>query len=443
MNEHMGSSVRVKEATVVTPSEPTPSTVLSLSALDSQLFLRFTIEYLFVYKPCLHVDKAATTSRLKTALAKALVPYYPLAGRVRPRPIGPGLEVVCAAQGAVFIEAFADRYSANNFEKAPKTVTHWRSLLSLHVADVLKGSPPLVVQLTWLADGAAAIGVGINHCLCDGIGSAEFLNYFAELAIAKDEFEHRPKPKPVWERHLLNSSRTRHTRVDSVSHPEFNRVPDLCGFLNKISTGLKPTSVTFDKRRLNELKRLAGLTSQPGESWKYTSFEVLAAHVWRSWARAIKFPANQKLKLVFSINVRDRVRPCLAEGYYGNAFVLGCAETSAKELEEKGIGYGSGLVKRAKERVGNEHVRSVIEWVWEKKACPDPVGVLIVSQWSRLGLEKVDVGLGKALHVGPVCCDRYCLFLPVRDECMSVKVMVAVPTNAVDNYELFMRASHL
>ncbi|TKY56888.1 Omega-hydroxypalmitate O-feruloyl transferase [Spatholobus suberectus] len=439
----MGSSVRVKEASVVTPSEPTPSSVLALSALDSQLFLRFTIEYLLVYQPCPGVDQGSTTARLKAALARALVPYYPFAGRVRPRPDRPGLEVVCAAQGALFIEAFADRYNANDFEKAPKTVTHWRTLLSIHEADVLKGSPPLVVQLTWLGDGAAAIGVGINHCICDGIGSAEFLNYFAELANEKRELGSRPKPKPIWERHLLNPPRGKQTRVDPASHPEFNRVPDLCGFVNKVSTGLKPTSVTFDKRRLKELKRLARCTSQPGESLRYTSFEVLAAHVWRSWARALRFPPNQKLKLVFSINVRNRVKPGLPEGYYGNAFVLGCAEASAKELEDRGIGFGSGLVRSAKERVGNEHVRGVMEWVWERRACPDPVGVLIVSQWSRLGLENIDVGLGKPVHVGPVCCDRYCLFLPVRDECVSVKVMVAVPTPAVDNYELLMRASHL
>ncbi|KAG4962210.1 hypothetical protein JHK82_038900 [Glycine max] len=441
----MGSSVRVKEASVITPSEPTPSSVLALSALDSQLFLRFTIEYLLVYNPCPGLDQAATTARLKAALARALVLYYPFAGRVRPRPDGPGLEVVCGAQGAVFIEASADCYNVNDFEKAPKTVTHWRSLLSLHVADVLKGSPPLVVQMTWLRDGAAALGVGINHCICDGIGSAEFLNHFAELANEKRELllGLRPKQKPVWERHLLNPPRGKQTRVDSASHPEFNRVADLCNFMSKVSTGLKPTSVTFDKRRLNELKRLARCTSQPGESVCYTSFEVLAAHVWRSWARAIGFPPNQKLKLVFSVNVRNRVKPGLPEGYYGNAFVLGCAETSAKELEERGIGFGSGLVKRAKERVGNEHVREVMELVWERKACPDPVGVLIVSQWSRLGLEKIDVGMGKLLHVGPVCCDRYCLFLPLREHCVSVKVMVAVPTLAVDNYQLFMRASHL
>ncbi|XP_061351755.1 alcohol acyltransferase 9-like [Gastrolobium bilobum] len=439
----MGSSVRVKEAVVVTPSEPTPYGVLALSPLDSQLFLRFTIEYLLVYKASPGVDQGATTARLKAALAKALVPYYPFAGRVRARPSDSCLEVVCGAQGAVFIEAFADRYSINDFEKAPKTVTHWRKLLSLHVADVLKGSPPLVVQLTWLGDGAAAIGVGINHCICDGIGSAQFLNYFAELASGK-RAELASRPKPVWDRHLLNPPPMKHTRVNLATHPEFNRVADLCGFMNRVSNGLKPTSVTFDKSRLSELKRLARCTSQPGESLFYTSFEVLAAHVWRCWARALSFPANQMLKLLFSINVRNRVKPDLPDGYYGNAFVVGCAETSAMELAERGIGYGSGLVKRAKERVGKEHVRGVIELVSERRASPDSVGVLIVSQWSRLGLEMVDVGMGKPLHVGPVCCDRYCLFLPVRDETesVSVKVMVAVPTSAVDNYELLMRASH-
>ncbi|KAL2317110.1 hypothetical protein Fmac_030986 [Flemingia macrophylla] len=421
----MGSSVRVKEASVVTPSEPTPSRVLALSALDSQLFLRFTIEYLFIYEPRPGVNQTAVAARMKSALARALVPYYPLAGRVRPSAEGPGLEVVCAAQGAVFIEASADRcYSANDFEKAPKTVTHWRPLLSFHVADVLKGSPPLVVQLTWLAGGAAAVGLGINHCLCDGIGSAEFLNYFAELANGR---KRECWPKPVWERHLLSPTLGNRTRIDPASHPEFSRVPDLCGgFVKKVSTGLKPTSVTFDKGRLNELKRVAGGC--------YTSFEVLAAHVWRSWARALRFPGKQILKLVFSINVRKRVKPGLGEGYYGNAFVLGCAETSAKELEERGIGYGSSLVRRAKERVGESHVQGVIECVWERKACPDPVGVLILSQWSRLGLEKVDVGLGKPLHVGPVCCDRYCLFLPLRDHSFSVKVMLAVPASALHHY---------
>jgi len=430
--------VRVKEAHVVTPSDPTPNTVLALSALDSQLFLRFTIEYLLVYRPGPGLDRASTAARLKTALAKALVPYYPFAGRVRPQAEGLGLEVVCRAQGAVFIEASSERYSANDFQKAPKTVAQWRKLLSLYVTDVLKGSPILVVQLTWLADGAAAVGVGINHCICDGIGSAEFLNYFSDLASEKCQglgpsVSVDPKPKPVWDRHLLNPDNR--SEANPAMHGEFGRVPDLCGFMNRVTSRLKPTCIVLDERRIEALKRACGGAS-------CTSFEVVAAHVWRSWARALGFPKNQTLKLLFSVNVRKRVKPGLPEGYYGNAFVLGCAQSSAWELGERGVAHVCGMVKRAKERVDNDHVRRVVELVSESRASPDSVGVLILSQWSRLGLERVELGMGKPLHVGPICCDRYCLFLPVTGEHHSVKVMVAVPTAAVDNFHRFLRESN-
>lgn len=428
---------RVKEAVVVTPSEPTPTRLLPLSAIDSQLFLRFTIEYLLIYKPRPGLDHGPTAARLKSALAKALVPYYPLAGRVRPRPDGSGLEVLCRAQGAVFIEAVSDR-TVSDFSRAPRHVTQWRNLLSVHVADVLKGAPPLVVQLTLLKDGGAALGVGFNHCLIDGIGSAEFLNLFAELASKRvnlAEFE----PEPVWERHLLDPKPGKSSSGFSfITLPEFNSVPDVSGFVTRFaSERLAPTSFTFDKRALGELKNVALSTRRNYSS--FTSFEVLSAHVWRSWARALNLPPNQILKLLFSINVRGRVRPNLPAGYYGNAFILGCAQSSVKDLVEMGLWYAAGLVKAAKERVGDEYVRAVVESVSESRACPDAVGVLIVSQWSRLGLERVDLGMGKPAHVGPICCDRYCLFLPVPDQREAVKVMVAVPTSAVDKYEYLIR----
>ncbi|XWS74790.1 hypothetical protein CRYUN_Cryun01aG0027600 [Craigia yunnanensis] len=442
----MGSLVHVKEATIVTPSEPTPNRVLSLSALDSQLFLRFTIEYLLVYKAHPGLDPRATTARVKAALAKALVPYYPLAGRVRAKPdgSGTGLEVVCRAQGVLFIEAGSD-HNVNEFEKAPRFVTQWRKLLSFHVADVLKGAPPMVVQLTWLKDGNAALGVGINHCLCDGIGSAEFLNSFAELACTSQTklAEFKFKPIPVWDRHLLNPAPfkpSRNNYNNSLSHPEFNRVPDLCGFLARFSNErLVPTSFIFNKTCLNELKKVAFSTSRLSES-NYSSFEVLSAHIWRSWARALNLPSNQILKLLFSINVRDRIKPSPPSGYYGNAFVLGCAQTSVKDLTEKGLGYATMLVKRAKERVDSEFVKSVVESVSHSRASPDSVGVLILSQWSRLGLEKVDLGMGKPVHVGPICCDRYCLLLPVFNQTDAVKAMVAVPTTAAQRYEHLLRS---
>ncbi|KAK6932986.1 hypothetical protein RJ641_035880 [Dillenia turbinata] len=435
------SLVKVKEAELITPSELTPSRILSLSSLDSQLFLRFTIEYLLVYSPSSSSQKSALVSSLKSALAEALVPYYPLAGRVRAKPGGLGLEVVCRAQGAVFIEAISDHLLASELVQAPRHVMQWRKLLALHVTDVLKGdlAPPLVMQLTWLADGAAAVGVGLSHCLCDGIGSAEFPNLFSELASGHHGPE-RPKPIPVWDRHLLDSSPP---RASSVNHPEFNRVPDLCNFNSRFTQDrLTPTSVCFTRKSLKELKRIAGPTGRPSELNNYTSFEVLSAHVWRSWARAQNLPSNQILKLLFSVNIRNRVKPSLPTGFYGNGFVLSCAQTTVKDMTEKGLAYVALLVKKAKDRVNDEFVRSAVTRVSESRACPDSVGVLIISQWSRLGLDRVDFGLGRPIHVGPVCCDRYCLFLPVYDETDAVKVMVAVPSFGVEKYQNLVRSPY-
>ncbi|KGN50677.1 fatty alcohol:caffeoyl-CoA acyltransferase [Cucumis sativus] len=431
--------ILIQQARLLTPSQPTPPRLLSLSAIDSQLFLRFTIEYLLIYTLPSSSHPSAISSAFRAALSDLLILYFPLSGRVREKSDGSGLEVVCRSQGVLFVEAVSDFYTAADFDRPPRSVAEWRGFLSFSVEDVLDGSPPLVVQLTWLKDGALAVGVGFNHCLCDGIGSAEFLNSFAELVVGRLGRATELKPIPVWDRHLLTpQSRLSQRRTPFIS-PEFQRVPDLCRFMSRfVDEPLVPTSVSFGKIHLTRLKSLAHSTRRPGET-AFTAFEVLAAHIWRSWAQSLKLPPNQTLKLLFSVNVRKRIKPNLPAGYYGNAFVLGCAQTTAGELGEKKLGHVAGLIKKAKESVGDEHVRHVTELVSESRVCPDSVGVLIVSQWSRLGLEKVDFGMGRPVHVGPVCCDRYCILLPVYNQTEAVKVTLAVPKSAVDKYESMVR----
>nr|WOE90129.1 alcohol acyltransferase 4 [Phytolacca americana]WOE90132.1 alcohol acyltransferase 4 [Phytolacca icosandra] len=433
----MGSNfVQVKEAIFITPSQQTPNSTLSLSSIDSQLFLRFTVEYLLVFNATSSgLDHRTFSARIKSALGRALVQYYPLAGRVQHRPDrSDRLQVVCRAQGVVFVEATSG-YTRADFERAPRFVEEWRQLLYCHVDDVLKGAPPLVVQLTWLADGAVALAFGFNHCVCDGIGSAEFVNSFAELTRGV-----RVRgPQPVWDRFLLDPfpANNKPKLTNSLSHPEFCRVQDRCGFLARFSTEpLVPTSSVFPKFHINELKRQSSLLSG---STSYTSFEVISAHIWRCWAKSLNMPSNQVIKLLFSVNVRNRIKPGLPAGFYGNGFVLGCAQTTVKELTEKGLAYCSDLIRIAKEKVDDKHVREVIELVSGNRTSPDLVGVLILSQWSRLGLESVDFGLGSPAHVGPICSDRYCLLLPVHNQREAVRVMLAVPTNAVDMYQHLMR----
>ncbi|KAK8686383.1 hypothetical protein V6N13_125408 [Hibiscus sabdariffa] len=120
--------------------------------------------------------------------------------------------------------------------------------------------------------------------------------------------------------------------------------------------------------------------------------------------------------------------------------MLGCAQTNVKDLTEKGLGYTTLLVKRAKERVDSEFVRLVVKSASRSRASPDSVGVLILSQWSRLGLENFYFGFAKSVHVGSVFCDRYCLLLPVFNQTVAVKAMVVVPTSAAQRYEHLVRS---
>ncbi|KAL5200888.1 hypothetical protein ABZP36_035242 [Zizania latifolia] len=104
--------VEVVETTLVAPSEATPQRTLWLSNLD--LAVPKTHTPLVYYYPAPAAPPAAegeaaffAPERLRDALAKALVPFYPLAGRLA---VGPGgrLEIDCNGEGALFVVAKAD-----------------------------------------------------------------------------------------------------------------------------------------------------------------------------------------------------------------------------------------------------------------------------------------------------------------------------------------------
>ncbi|KAF9620876.1 hypothetical protein IFM89_015117 [Coptis chinensis] len=167
-----------------------------------------------------------------------------------------------------------------DLEHAPSHCLQWKDFLTKPVDDDVvceDGAPPLVVQLTWLANGeGAAIGVGTSHCLMDGIGTAQFLNSFADLVSGRREPDNF-QPKSVWDRHLLDPTQmSLHTR-----NLEFNLIPDISGFFATFgSETMSPTSVVFYKTRLTKLKKLASLTGQHSElPFSFTSFEEKP---WRS-----------------------------------------------------------------------------------------------------------------------------------------------------------------
>uniref|UniRef100_J3KVM6 Uncharacterized protein n=1 Tax=Oryza brachyantha TaxID=4533 RepID=J3KVM6_ORYBR len=401
------------EAVVVRPSQPTPRHSLYLSNLDDQRFLRFSIKYLYVFPPL----AAVAPETLRWALARALVDYYPLAGRLRPSAEDDGKLVVdCNAEGALFAEAFLPGLTAGDFLRgSAKPHKSWRKLLYRVHATSFVDVPPLVVQVTQLGCGGMVLCTAISHCLCDGIATANFLHAWARAAahldlplVHHDRCALRPRCPP---------------RV-AFTHPEYS--------VSTSTTALPPpppphpllpVSLTFTASHLRRLKTRAPCTS----------FEALAAHVWRAWVISLAPPPALRVKLLFSVNVRRRLRPELPATYSGNAFVLACAEATAADLVATG---GVRLVQEAKGRIDDDYVRSTVDLLEERRgAKPDLAATLVISAWTRLGLEDVDFGKGRAVHMGPLTSEVYCVFLPVLADPDAVTVLVSLPQPAAEAFE--------
>lgn len=120
--------------------------------------------------------------------------------------------------------------------------------------------------------------------------------------------------------------------------------------------------------------------------------------------------------------------------------MLACAETTVKELVNANLHSGVKLVQRAKSSVTDEYVRSVVNLLEDKTVKTDLSVSLVISQWSKLGLEDLDFGEGKPLHMGPITGDIYCLFLPVIGDFNAVRVLLSMPESVVDKFEYYMNA---
>ncbi|GLJ36605.1 hypothetical protein SUGI_0736030 [Cryptomeria japonica] len=427
---------RTQAPVLVPPSLPTPFECLYLSNLDDQLFLRFSIKYLFLYhrKDNDKENDGDAGERIKTALGRVLVYYYPLAGRLRRSEKEPDkLEVVCNGEGALFVQAHSD-LTLQEFQRLPKPCKSWRKLLHKVQADSFVDIPPLVVQVTELKGGGVVVCVAISHCLCDGLGSSQFVHTWAQIARKATDMD--PFPLPYWGRELL---RPRNPLQIQYSHPEFRPVPDLCNLKSRLSSDtLVRTSLRFTGDQLSALKRTV---CNDKDGTTCTSFEAISSHIWRCWIRAMGLPGGQSIKLLFSANVRHKLQPQLPAGFYGNAFVLACAESTVDELTERPLSYAVQLLQKAKARLSDDYVRSVIDYLADKSVRPDMVASLVISQWSRMELMEVDFGWGKPLHAGPLASDIYCLLLPSSSAPnAALDVLLSLPESVLHRYAFYMRS---
>lgn len=98
-------SISIKSNSIVIPSEPTPSGILHLSESDQAAQWTNT-PVIHIYKPNNNIIPSSF-KKTKNALSRALVHFYPLAGRLHWKE-GGQLELDCNAMGVPVLEAYAD-----------------------------------------------------------------------------------------------------------------------------------------------------------------------------------------------------------------------------------------------------------------------------------------------------------------------------------------------
>ncbi|GJM98739.1 hypothetical protein PR202_ga15774 [Eleusine coracana subsp. coracana] len=294
--------VEVVETTLVAPSEETPRRTLWLSNLDLAVPKTHTPLVYYYPKPEGTNDGSPPffdPARLREALARALVPFYPLAGRLATGP-GGRIEIDCTGEGALFSVARADFTGDEvfrDFEPSPEA----RRLL---VPFAESGEPPCVlamVQVTFLKCGGVTVGTGMHHVTMDGAGAFQFIRTWTALSRG----ESPPDASPFHDRTLLRSRSPPHVPFD---HPVYSP-----SYLN----GTPRAFVT----RVYAVppKLLADIKSRCAEG--ASTYCAVTAHLWRAMCVARGLPSDSETRLRVPANIRQRLRPPLPASYFGNAIV--------------------------------------------------------------------------------------------------------------------------
>ncbi|KAL1356112.1 hypothetical protein AAHE18_05G159500 [Arachis hypogaea] len=355
--------VRRKPAESVAPAGPTPRELKLLSDIDDQKGLRYHLPLVQFFPYQSSMAGKDPVHVIREALSKALVFYYPLAGRLREGPRGK-LMVDCTGEGVLFIEADAD-VTLDYFGVDPLPPFPCFDELLFDVPfsdDGVINSPLLLIQVTRLKCGGFIFATRVNHTLCDGCGIGQFIKAIAEIAQGASN----PSILPVWYRELLSS-------------------------------------FFFGPQEIDALRCLL----PPRLAQSSTTFEVLTACIWRCHTAALQWQnPNQEVRLLCTVNARFepcRFIPPLPEGYYGNAFVLPTAVSTVEMLCRRPLSYALELVKKAKKEATEEYVHSTADlMVIKGRPAFSMTGSFIVSDITKCGFRDVDYGWGKPLYSGLV-----------------------------------------
>ncbi|KAF8687809.1 hypothetical protein HU200_042747 [Digitaria exilis] len=387
-------TVRRQPAVLVAPAGPTPRELKRLSDLDDQDTLWLQISSIQFYRSK-RGNKDDPVEVIRDALSKALVHYYPFAGRLREHDDGRKLTVDCTAEGVLFVEADAD-VPLEHFGDAllPPFPCLEELIFDVPGSSDILNTPLLLFQVTRLTCGGFILCVRLNHTMADAQGMAQFLGAVAELARGALA----PSVPPVWERHLLEARNNPPPHAPALLHDNSSSI--MVSLHDREQ--LRHRSFFFGPKEIAAIR--AELS--PELQKRATKFDTIAGWLWKFRTVALApDDSNEVMPLAIIVNARGRRSSIvIPAGYYGNAFVAPVATSTAGEICENPLSYTVELVNKAKDEVDMEYVRSMADLIvlrGRKTPLPTAPGTYYLSDVTRARFEDHDFGWGRPVYGGP------------------------------------------
>ncbi|KAH9790142.1 Hydroxycinnamoyltransferase13 [Citrus sinensis] len=343
-----GLLVTRKAPELIVPERPTPREVKQISDIDDQESLRFQIPLLFFYKndPSPSMQGRDPVKVIREAISKALVFYYPLAGRLK-EGYNRKLMVECNAEGVLFIEADANFTLEQLGDDIQPPCPYLNQLIyDVPGSEGILGCPLLLIQVTRLTCGGFIFAIRFNHTMCDAFGLVQFLKAIEDMARG----ERSPNLFPIWQRQILNA---RNPPQVTCIHHEYD----------EINTNEVPSDNMAHKSFFFSLKGIKALRNQlPFHLKDCSTFELLLAFLWKCRTIALKLQPEEIAKVCCIVNVRGKSYEMdIPPGYCGNAFTFSAVCSKAEQLCKNPIGYAVELVKKAKAQMNEEYIRSAAD----------------------------------------------------------------------------------
>ena len=362
---------------LVPPAGPTPGGVLPLSSIDKTAAVRVSVDFIQVFPPSSDRGGDDQVATMRQGFARALVPYYPVAGRIA-EPSPGDLVVDCTGEGVWFVQATASCSLAdvNGLERP----------LLIPKAELIPRPPPeekledliLMAQVTKFTCGGFAVGICFSHLVFDGQGAAQFLQAAGELARGFPA----PSVAPVWDRETIPDP----PKLPRGPPPSFTAF----SFVTQV-VEISPESILRIK---DEFKAATGETC--------STFDAVTAVVFKCRALAVDLPDAAEVRLGFAASTRHLLQGVLpsVDGYYGNCVYPVGITRSSKTIREAPLPEVVGVMREAKEAL---KVRFT-DWMHggakdDHYNVPLDYGTVTVSDWSRVGFNEVDYGFGEPGYV--------------------------------------------